>query len=418
MTESIALRFDARAALESLSLGQPPSPELTDFISVGMEHDLDTFASEYFSKSIGLLPNTTQGAFKIVEAYYGGGKTHYLRSVERLGHRHGLASAFVELHKDSCPLTRFDSIYAKVVETLTLPMEGQSPAHGLGAVLRAWVTASAGSEVSAIEYAEEQLAAVGDLPLPSMRIAIRDAAHSIASGDRATLDEVLVYLHAGKVSPTLRKRGILEAIDARTGALALRSLAVWLRQIGVPGLVLVMDEGDRSLSIASTKDRTAASNNLVQLINETVRGADWPGVLFLYSIPTWQDFQHAFSDNMALIQRVRNTGFPNLPPAPRIVLDDRFPTDDARQEFCLAVGVKLFEVFSTAYPGALTENAASALANTVARVVVGQTVEVSFRRLFVQSYIAAMYMGRGGRVLTKQEVEQIVNGELSKLVDS
>jgi hypothetical protein len=411
-------RFAARAAIQGLTAGQPPSPEIADLISVGMQQDLDTFESEYFGAD-GLLPNTEQGAFKLVEAYYGGGKTHYLRAVERVAHRNGFASAFVELHKDSCPLTRFDLIYSRVVEALTLPGTDDRPAVvGIADVIRAWIRQPQGhGEESAIEYAEARLQELGDLPFPTLRIALCEAARAIASDDRATLDETLVYLHSGKISPALRKRGILEVIDVRSGSLALRSLACWLRAIGYPGLVLILDEGDRSLSIASVKEKTTASNNLVQLINDTSKGTGWPGVLFLYSIPLWRDFQHTFGTNAALMQRVQGTGFPGVPPAMRIVLDDRYPTDNEKIAFCVEVGRRLASIFECGYPTGRSEAEPDNLARDVARAVVQQVIDVSFRRLFIQSYVAALFLARGGRQLSRSDIDQIVAGETSKLAD-
>jgi hypothetical protein len=410
-------RVPARAAIESLSKGQPPSPELSDFISVGIERDLNVFEEEYFGPD-GLLPIADQGTFKMVEAFYGGGKTHYLRAVERRAHANGFASAFVELHKDSCPLTRFDKIYAKVVEMLQLPPQnGGQPVQGLANVIRAWI-APIDDEVDPIEFASAKIAALGDLPLPSMRIALRDAAHAIASEDRNTLDEILVFLHSGKISAPLRRRGILEPIDVKSGSLALRSLAHWLRQIGVPGLVLIMDEGDRSLSIASTNDRISAANNLRQLINETTVGAGWPGVMFLYSIPSWQAFLNAFRNQPALEMVVKSTGFPSNPLAPRIVLDDRFSSDNAREAFCVEVGGRIAELFGVAYPSKpIAPDATKSAAELVAKVVVQETLEVSFRRIFVQAYIAALFRLRSGEALNRGIVEQIVAGEASKIDD-
>ncbi|HRY15582.1 MAG: DUF2791 family P-loop domain-containing protein [Candidatus Competibacteraceae bacterium] len=415
-------RFEARGALESLSQGVAPSPEITQLISIGLESDLKIFKDEYFGEE-GLLRNIDQGTFKLIEAYYGGGKTHYLRAVEQLAHQLGFASAFIELHKDSCPLTRFDLIYARVAEALTMPTpQGVPSRDGLAGAIRQWVTppstSAENTEVDPFVYAESQVRRMGDLPLPSLRIAIQNAAYAIASDDRSTFDEVHVYLHSGKIAPPLKKRGILEAIDVKNGVLALRSLAIWLRQIGRPGLLLIMDEGDRSLSISSTKDRTTASNNLVQLINETLRGTAWPGVMFLYSIPSWQDFQNSLSgNNMALDQRVRNTGFPNLPPAPRIVLDDRYPTDVAREGFCRAVAVPLGELFALAYPNnhpAQVER--DQLAQRVAVAVVREVADVSFRRRFIQAYLGTLYQWQQTPTISDEQIALIVEGQASLLM--
>jgi len=403
-------RAQARQAIESLSQGTPPSTQITNLISVGLEKDLAVFTDEYFGAE-GLLRETDQGTFKLVEGYYGGGKTHYLRAIERLAHCHGFASAFIELSKDSCPLSRFDLIYQRIAETLVVPLpSGGVSTGGIAGLIRLWMTPPTNSEIDPSEYAQQQLMQLGDLPMPSLRIALDNAAHAAASDDRVTFDEIAVYLHSGKIAPVLRKRGILEAIDVRSGALAIRCLAIWLRQIGYPGLLLVMDEGDRSLSIANAKERTTASNNLVQLINETLKGTDWPGVMFLYSIPSWAEFHNNLSaNNMALEQRVQSTGFPNFPPAPRIVLDDRYPTDLDKQQFCRDVAKPLSELFAIAYPANHPEPTdAESLARRVASAVVDETLEVNFRRLFVKTYLQILYAWQITPKIPDYEIKKVI----------
>ena len=409
MTSPSFSRKDSRAALDSLNMGVPPSPEVTEFISVGLEKDLNVFESEYFGPE-GLLRESDQGSFKLVEAYYGGGKTHYLRAVERLAHRHGFASAFVELHKNSCPLTRFDLIYARVIEALTIPVQ-DGFSKGIIQVLESWVRVPEGADTDPLVHADAKAHDMGSLPFPSLAIALKLAAHAVASGDSQTQDELQVYLHGGKASPALRKHGILEPIDLKNGSLALRSLIVWLRNIGVPGLVLIMDEGDRSLSFSAPRERAQASNNLVQLINETVKEGEWPGVMFLYSIPSWDDFEAAFATNQALIQRVRNSGFPNVPPAPRISLEARTASHAQKMAFCMEVGRRVTVLFQSAYPTSELAADSEVVAKLVAEVALKQVVDVSFRRLFIKNYIACLYRAKGGQKITQQLVEQGFNDQ-------
>jgi hypothetical protein len=146
MPETTISRLAARKAIENLSEGEPPGDEIGAFISVGIENDLKIFDSEYFAKDA-LLPNTDQGTFKIVEAYYGGGKSHYLKSSVRLARSRGFADAFIELKKDSCPLTRFDLIYTAVATALSVVLpDGRTAGPGIDAIIRAWTSPPDGSE--------------------------------------------------------------------------------------------------------------------------------------------------------------------------------------------------------------------------------------------------------------------------------
>ncbi len=408
MTMQIS-RIQAREALEALGKAIPPKDEIMEFVSVGLENDLEIFRDEYFSVENGLLPNSEQGTFKIVEAYYGGGKTHYLKSVERHAHQHGFASAFIELSKDSCPLTNFELIYARIIETLTLPTtEIYDRAVGIEQVLRALTKPPAEeSDTDSVTYTDTRMRKVHDLPFPSLRMALHKAALATASDDRDALDEYLIYLRSGKVSPNIRKRISLEPIDKKTGLLAIRSLAMWLRQMNIPGLVLIMDEGDRSLSLSNIKDGKIASNNLVEIINQTTNG--WAGVMFLYSIPSWQDFERNFSQNQALIQRVRSVGFPSNPLATRIVLDERYTNQKTRIALCQEIGKKLTDLFQIAYNFEISEEVRHQYTEWTAIKILEQNEEVHFRRQFLQSFIGVLYKLRSGQQLNSSDIEAIVS---------
>jgi hypothetical protein len=407
----------ARRTLHSLGSGEPPPMDAISLLSVGLQRDLRIFTREYFSRDGGLLasPNATTGTFKIIEAYYGGGKTHYLRAVEREAAQHGFASAFVNLRKDECPLTRFDLIYQAVAEALRTP-DLPPGKRGIADVIRHWLDRDLGEDVDPVAHAQEKVALLGDLPLAGMKLAIREAALAHASGDAEMFDQAQVYLANGQVTPLLRKKGIVQAIKKESGSLALRSVVHWLRQIGYPGLVFILDEGDRSLSLSRANDKRAASNNLVQLINETNTEGSWPGVLLLYSIPSWDSFASAFQDNAALISRVRNTGFPMNPPAARINLDARTDSDAAKIAFCKELGARLYDLFALAYADTgLSSDDAARLATDVADVVVEQEITNTFRRIFVQTYISALNYADGGDVPSRAQIEQMALGEADKV---
>ncbi len=393
--------------------------EAIPLLSVGLERDLRVFTREYLGPQ-GLLasPNATTGTFKIIEAYYGGGKTHYLRAVQHEAAQNRFASAIVNLRKDECPLTRFDLIYRAVAEVLQVP-DLPAGKYGITEVIRHWLDHDLSEDVDPVSHAQSKLASLGDLPLAGLKLAIREAALAHASGDSEMFDQVRVYLVNGQVTPLLRKKGIVQAIKPETGSLALRSVAHWLRQIGYPGLVFILDEGDRSLSLSKANDKRAASNNLVQLINETSTEGAWPGVLLLYSIPSWDSFTSAFQDNAALITRVRNTGFPMSPPAARINLDARTESDEDKIGFCKKLGERLFNLFVLAYPDQTLDQAdAATLASQVADVVVENEITNTFRRLFVQTYIIGLNYARDGDLPTRGEITQMALGEADKLSHS
>lgn len=407
----------AQEAIHKLTSGEPPAPDIIDLVSVGLERDLKTFAREFFRPQSFIVHESTLGSsFKVVEAYYGGGKTHYLRAVEREAHKHNFASAFVGLTKDECPLTRFDLVYARVMETISVPSpDGSMPVRGIGEVIRRWVDTVVVPEEQRITEVMRLVDHVGDLPLVSIKIAIKLAALAHASNDTKSFDEALEYLTSGKITPSLRKQGVMQSIDAKNGSLALRTIASLVRRLGWSGFVFILDEGDRSLSLGSSKDKVAASNNLVQLINETAAKGAWPSTLLLYSIPSWQSFADEFSENQALIQRTEPTGFPSIPPAPRIVLDERQHNDEEKMEFCLKLAERLSALFEAAYPGDLSDEALDGAAEKIASEVLDHETASTFRRTFVQSYLQALYVVSDEGRLTDDQARAIVSREVLQL---
>jgi hypothetical protein len=407
---------EAQRVLHALGMGEPPSPHLVTYLSIGLEPDIRVFKREFFSPDSFVVSRETEGStFKIVEAYYGGGKTHYLRAIERVAHEHGFASAFVALKKDECPLTRFDLIYTAVADALTVALPSGQRIRGIGNVLRAWVDTVAQEEEQRLHLVQGKVDAIRDLPLMSIKIALRVAVLAYASGDHAMFDEALTYLTSGKISSALKKHGVLDKIDKTNGSLALRSLVGWLRDAGYAGFVFILDEGDRSLSIVSSNDKISASNNLVQLINETASEQAWPGTVLLYSIPSWDEFEKAFGRNEALLQRAKPTGFPMVPPATRIPLNERYKSDQQRKQFCLDLAERLTALYQAAYPrNAMPSDRAARAADIVAEVVVDRDLTASFRRTFIQSFIAALYNIEDGD-LSRSDAEMIYSGQASQI---
>ena len=388
--------------------GEPPRRDLIEALSVGLEGHLAVLEEEYFLPGSQIVdPEVAGSTFKMVEAYYGGGKTHYLRAVEQVALRNNFATAFVSLTKDECPLTRFDLIFFSVARGLSTRQTGDS--EGIGAVIRNWVDeikVSGDEDVN--QVVQRQLDGIRDLPMMSLKFAFRVAAMSHLSGDNELFECAVNYLTSGKVTPELRRRNVVEIINAKNGSLALRTLSSLLRKLGYAGFVMIMDEGDRSLSIVSNRDREAASNHLVQLINETAEQR-WAGTVFLYSIPSYESFRSAFQSNQALISRTETTGFPGIPPSVRIELEEA--SEDARLQFCLQLSSRLNLLFDAAHPGKLDVAGINGGAELLANEVLEREMESTYRRIFIQSYLKALYRIEKPSDLTRELAREIVFGD-------
>ena len=101
----------ARAILQRIGeAGQPPEVGI-EFLNVGNEGVLGVLEREYIRP----IAETGRGSsFKLVQAYFGGGKTHFLTCVRHIGWRHGMASAMVGLSPEECPFDDPLRIYQAV----------------------------------------------------------------------------------------------------------------------------------------------------------------------------------------------------------------------------------------------------------------------------------------------------------------
>ena len=111
--------------------GQPPELGI-QHINVGNESYLRILEDEYFKRIL-----KGGSSFKLVEGYFGGGKTHFLFCVRELAWLHGFATSLVELSPQECPYDNSLRVYQAVVRGLALaPGEGElSPNPGLSELL-------------------------------------------------------------------------------------------------------------------------------------------------------------------------------------------------------------------------------------------------------------------------------------------
>ena len=115
-------------------VGQPPEVGI-EYLNVGNESILGVLEREYIAP----IAQTGRGSsFKLVQAYFGGGKTHFLTCVRRIGWRHGLASAMVGLSPDECPFDDPLRIYQAIARELSWPPADPTvpPTRGIEHTLR------------------------------------------------------------------------------------------------------------------------------------------------------------------------------------------------------------------------------------------------------------------------------------------
>lgn len=367
--------------------GQPPEYGLSH-INVGNQHYLDILAHEYLDR---LLDGNRGSAFKLVQGYYGGGKTHFLHCVRDLAWMRGFICSLVQLSPQECPYEDPLKVYRAVVSQMALPSAHPSdpPTRGLGDLLREFADGLA-SRQNAEERAAWLKRTTRKVQVDSVTFRRAVAAFLQCCWDGDSAGEALLesWLRAEAVPKgDLKAYGIYEVIDHNNAFASLRSLCQVITGFGYPGIVLMFDEVDRNLSL-SNRRIAALGDNLRQVI-DLCGSAQLPGVLFLYAVPP-EFLRLVVPEYPALDQRLRSP-LPLSRSSPQSTLIDLEKLELQPEQLLQAIGQKLLKVFQVAEQWTPTEAIQQGNLQALARACAQYSFEVGHRRTFVKTWIAFLH---------------------------
>ena len=304
-----------RRIVDALRRGTVPRQSL-DAFAVGLEslgaavvEELDTVAGG-------------GAAFKAVRGDYGAGKTFFSRWLQETARRRGFAAAEVQISETETPLHRYETVYRRLIERLSTP---DLDAGALRSVLEGWFYTLEEDVLAEGEVAEDDAAALASRTdellerrlaavtrtAPALAMALRAYRRAVASGDREQADGLLAWMSGEPTvgSSIKRPAGLKGEID-HYGALAfLQGLLVILRDSGLPGLVLVLDEVE-TLQRVRGDVRERGLNALRQWIDEVDAGR-FPGLyLAITGTPAFYDGPQGVQRLAPLAQRLA-TAFPS-----------------------------------------------------------------------------------------------------------
>ncbi len=386
--------------------GQPPERGIRH-VNVGNEHFLEILRTEYLDR---LLIQARGSAFKLVQGYYGGGKTHFLYCVRDLAWEKGFLTALVSLSPQECPYEDPYLVYRAVAGQLAAaPLQaGSEPTRGLPEVLR--------------ELAEDTLAKLEPaerehwLRRTALRIPVDGHTFRRAAAEflRCVLEEdtegevVLEAWLRGDPVPRseIRRFGLFEVIERSNAFQALRSMCQVLVGYGFPGLVLMFDEADRNLSIPSRRIQ-ALGDNLRQVI-DLCGASQLPGVLFLYAVPP-EFLRLVVPEYPALDQRLRSP-LPMSRHSPQAALIDLEQLSMGAESLLEALGGRLLDVFRAACGWEPTMAIQQGNLQALARASANMTLEIGHRRNFVKTWVAFLHQQRlrGESWLSDEAAEALV----------
>ncbi len=391
--------------------GQPPEVGLRH-INVGNETYLGILATEYLGRVL-----RGGSSFKLVEGYFGGGKTHFLYCVRELAWAHGFVTSLVELSPQECPYDDALRVYQAVARGLAAaPRGGElSPTPGLTELLSSVaddLVTSSGPE-KALEYLRRT---VRRLPCEShsFRQAVVAFLGAEIAGDDRAATTVGAWLSGEPVASALvRDHGIFEAMTRNTAFTMLRSLCQVVAGLGLAGVVLLFDEVDRTLSVGARRTRSIG-DNLRQVIDLCGR-SQLPNTLFLYAVPP-EFMRNVAPDYPALYQRLQSP-IPFSVRSPQAPIIDLGVLDLEPQPLLEALGARILAVFEVARGVRFDPELQRRNVAFLARRCVEGEFELNHRRLFVKVFTDALFrqLADGEHELAAGTEEDLVVHALEEL---
>jgi hypothetical protein len=401
--------------------GIPPTRGLEAY-TVGMDSVLGTLESEYLK---GYLRDGGS-SFKLVVGEYGSGKSHFLYRLRDIAWNNGYVVSRTELSPKECPYDNQLKVYQAVISNLIfhssdanisdtqgleeflenhfhttlrkLGIETTMTSMGLDKRVELWLD-------SILRYKIES---------PSFRHAVYFFMKAVAEGNEQAKRNIGAWMRGESVAlKDVRAFSITERIDRSVAFKMLRSVSQMVHELGYEGLVLLFDEGDRMVSIGSSKTEKVACDNLREVIDRCA-GESLPATLFVYAVPPY------FVTNIApqyeaLSQRISSkVKFSRKNPFNvQISLDQ---LDYPGEELLRLIGEKLLGIFEQAYNiefnHELQKQNIAQLADTC-----GSLLSTSHRRHFVKSLIDMFAEQRadGERIYEPDNVQSVVRGVTEQL---
>jgi len=396
----------ARHILERMgTTGQPPERG-AQHVNVATGDLLRVLRDEYLRP---IRDSGSNSTFKLVQAPFGGGKTHFLHCLRELSWSEGFATALVGLSPRECPFDRPVSIYREVARRLELPVTelDAEPNQGLERVLR--------------QVAEERVRESDgrtflgwiETELPRANVESRAFARGVRAYLTAVVtgqaddEELLADYLLGEDVPKqdLAPFRLRETLDDESAFRWLRSLVQMLSALGLPGTVLLFDEMDRNMSLGVGR-RRAIGDNLRQMIDYCGQSL-LPGVVWCYAVPP-EFMDTIVPEYPALAQRLKGSSrFSGESPLQPIIDLDHLPL--AATEMLDAIGHRLLELSELAHAHVFDRRIQDANLGALAREIGELSFESGTRRTFVKAAVSLLEAQRreGERRLPPEDVRRL-----------
>ncbi len=335
--------------IDALRRGTVPSRSL-DVFAVGLDRFAPTIIEELDRVAGG------SGVFKCVRGEYGTGKTFCARWVQEQAKAKGFATAEVQISETETPLHRLETVYRRMMERLST---ADCESGALRSIVDGWFycleedviasgTVDANNSEALVAATDElvtkRLASISK-ENPAFAAALRGYRRALADGNVSVAEGLIGWLSGlpNIGMATKRVAAIKGDIDHNGALSCVRGLLALLKDMGKPGLVVVLDEVE-TLQRVRGDVREKSLNALRQFIDEIYQGR-FPGLyLMITGTPAFFDGSQGVQRLPPLAQRLHTdfateARFDN----PRAVQIRLSPFDRDR---LTTVGIKIRDLFA------------------------------------------------------------------------
>lgn len=368
------------------------------YFTCGLDDCLFMLNQEYLSSYI----KEGGSAFKMVIAEYGGGKTHFLRSVRDIAWKNNFMVAEVTLNSTSTPFYKLELIYKAIVISLTRPLSQKELLDGYEKGIDAFIKSYYGEKLEKFtkqkvvgnEFCLEDLD-ITHLSTESISFgrAIKEAFKALIEKSNDDFDTISSWLKVENPPKTiLKKFGIFEKIDKTTAFSMIRSLVQWIKHIGYSGLLIMFDEGERQSSISS-KQRDTYLSNLRELIDECAKSSSFRSVMIFYAVPDMSFLEGRTRVYEALRQRLETTYQRFNPSGVQIKLSDIVGDKiDDKIKLLQCIGNKLSKIYEKAYNCSLElENLEKGIKDVAQKAINKRFSDEGYMRIFMENIIRTFH---------------------------
>jgi len=247
-------KIDAQKIIESFKQGTVPMQHL-ELYSVGRKRWLTSVYRD--------LDFVARGGSKVrfLSAPWGGGKTHFFMLVKAHGISANVLTSYVELHSREAPFDRFEIIFPKIMRSVTLP-----DGYGIEHMLENWARQFPHYSSQEVEANLRQIA-----PSLDFRAALRAClqyANTDSPDHHMRMQGIVAWLQGYRITSELtRATGIRSNITIVNVSEILDSFLHFVRASGYAGLMLLLDEAEAITSLAQSRKREEANQNIRKLVD-------------------------------------------------------------------------------------------------------------------------------------------------------